>query len=167
MMRTPCIAAALLIAATAPAHAVFKCVSGGKTVYSQEPCSPDAQQIDLTPPRGYPPASPVPGNRSADAQRVLADMEKSRRLRNIDLDIQTAERQIFRLRTELSADLDRMSERQRRAANNLAGATLEGSISAEKQAAMTRFQTEIGIEQSKIDALRAERAALTSAPTPP
>lgn len=47
-MKTAMIAVALSLLCSAAAQAqVFKCVEGGKTVYSQEPCSTKAQELDI------------------------------------------------------------------------------------------------------------------------
>lgn len=163
MSRAPLIAAsALCLAMISPAHAMYKCVIAGTVTYSQEPCAENATPIQVAPARGRAPAPQAEGDRSGLERQVVADMEKSRRLRNIDFDIDRAEREITRLRSRMDSDLAGLRARQRDAANNLAGATLEGSISTEMQAVVARYRSEIDVQQAEIAALRAERTALTA-----
>lgn len=70
------------------------------------------------------------------------------------------ERQIERYQKDMDAELAALRNAKDAAANNLAGATWEQSLSTEMQAVTTKYQTKIKIAQDKIATLREELKAL-------
>ena len=84
----PTVIAMLLVPVAAYAQ-VFKCQEGGRTVYSQEPCSPRAEVIDATPATGGYDASAAADRRAQNAriglQNNLTDLERDTNRRIGDL----------------------------------------------------------------------------------
>ncbi|MDD3610100.1 MAG: DUF4124 domain-containing protein [Halothiobacillaceae bacterium] len=159
-MKTLAIAAALLLTASAPAHAVYKCVVNGKTVFSQTPCAEDAEQIELKVVR---PTDEQIAQQAQIGQRY----DKMSTGYALDRQIQTLEQKIGARRAELDrlrATRDRQLSALRRmkdhANNNLAGATWEGSLSDEMQAINQKFDTDARLLTDEIAALNAEKSAL-------
>lgn len=164
-MKRHILAAAIMAAASLPAGAVYKCVIDGRTTYSQEPCAPSAAEIDTTPARGH--AAPTEADKGgARTAAVAADLADARKLRDIGFDIDATERRIASLRDQMSRDLGAIRDRKRHASNNLSGAMWEQSLSTEMQATTARYQAEISVEQSRLDALRSEQTALKQRPKP-
>jgi hypothetical protein len=63
-----------LFAAALPAHAqVYKCVDGGRTVYSQTPCPANAQSTTIT---RNAPSAPAPGDAKSAAPKSTAEQEQ-------------------------------------------------------------------------------------------
>jgi len=78
MTRIPLVFAAVF-AASLPAHAqVYKCVEGGRTIYSQTPCPADSQSTTI---RRSAPSSPAPGETKSDAPATSLDQEQAFRKR--------------------------------------------------------------------------------------
>lgn len=144
---------ALLTAVPAGAQ-VYKCKEGATTVFSATPCATDARQIDVRPAsgagRGASPApvtagkpeagtatttAPAPG--SAAAMRRQADqMQAERELRD-------AQAQREKLVRDRENELEAQRQKKRLANNNLAGATLLQSISAEMQVISDNYAEKI------------------------
>ena len=78
MIRTS-LALAAVLATALPAHAqVYKCVDGGRTVYSQTPCPSSAQSTTIT---RSAPTTPPPGEAKTGAPKSTADQEQAFRKR--------------------------------------------------------------------------------------
>ncbi|MCB1890369.1 MAG: DUF4124 domain-containing protein [Rhodocyclaceae bacterium] len=136
-----------------PAFAVFKCVENGRTTYSDEPCGTAAEKIDTTPARGY--ASEARARETtADLQARADGMRRERIARDLAYEIRNAELNIESLQDRMAAELDALRSKKSRAANNLAGAAWEQSISTEMQAVATRYQADIAAERARMADMR-------------
>lgn len=146
------IATAAVFAAVPASAQVYKCKEGATTVFSATPCATDARQIDVRPAsgagRGTAPApvagkpevgaaAPAPAPGSAAAMRRQADqMQAERELR----DAQALREKLVRDREN---ELEAQRQKKLRANNNLAGATLLQSISAEMQVISDNYAEKI------------------------
>lgn len=145
--------ASLALLTAVPAWAqVYKCKDGATTVFSATPCATDARQIDVRPasgagrgaaaatattgkPEAGTAAAPAPG--SAAAMRRQADqMQAERELRD-------AQAQREKLVRDRENELEAQRQKKRLANNNLAGATLLQSISAEMQVISDNYAEKI------------------------
>lgn len=156
-MRTLIPLAALLLALPAAAQ-VNKCVIDGKTVYQAAPCPQGAKAATLK----Y--RHDIAEDDAKAAREDFLAREKARqtadRRLSIEREMSALERQIERYQKDMDAELAALRNAKGAAANNLAGATWEQSLSTEMQAVTTKYQTKIKIAQDKIATLREELKAL-------
>ena len=173
-------AIALLIAASTPAWAIYKCDDGtGKQVFQDRPCtSGKSSTVEVKPASGHaskpsqganaapvtsaadtPTAKPMT---EADRLNAQADVIRKRaRLRDInDLYLNGAYINVERVQSKCRNEMDALSVKKRSSMNNLAGATWEQSISAEMQAVATRCQAEQQTAQNELDRIRNEKTQL-------
>lgn len=162
----------LLIAAALPAQAqVYKCRVGGTTVFSGQPCEPDAQLIDVRPASGAAPSiAPAPNmptspaiNASNNPQAVVARMGRERALRELDARIDAARSSVTAEEAQMSREVAALRAQKARANNNLAGAMWEQSISQEMGAVVARYDVRIREMREEIKRLEGEREALRTA----
>lgn len=173
---TSAIIAAVLIVSTTPALAINKCKIDGRTVFQDAPC-PDGtgSAITVRPASGYSPPAIAPGPEnsaqpsqtapgapaSTDDMRTRAEaLEKERRGREIDHQIKIVEQRLKNLERQQAGELAALSRKKNRAANNLAGAQWETSISQEQQAVMSKYESLMKNERSKIEMLIEQRGRL-------
>lgn len=173
-------AVALLLAASTPAWAIYKCDDGtGKQVFQDRPCATGkSSTVEVRPASGHAPkpasaaSAPMaadPGTAPAakpmtEAERINAQtdrMRKSGRLKDInELYLGGAYDNIQRVQAKCRKEMDALSLKKTSAMNNLAGATWEQSISAEMQAVATRCQAEQQTAQNELERLRSEKTQL-------
>lgn len=137
---------ALLAATSASAQTLYKCVDAGVTTYAERPCGKSAVLISGAAPAGEARATAPTASRTEQRQAQLAEFARQRRLRELDTEIDDAERQ-------LDADLDRLRRRQRYFSDEIAAATWSNGVAIEMQAVTAKGS-------ARIDALRRERASL-------
>lgn len=118
------------------ASAQYKCVdAAGKTSFQQTPCSPEqrASKIEI---RQAPTSAPatatvVPTDRTKQPktveQRMIAKLEKERRIKELEDRIAGLDNQIVRRSEQMDIDIQRLRATKSYAKNNLAGATWEQS----------------------------------------
>lgn len=165
--------ASLLAAAGAAQAQVYQCPGpDGRKVFQQSPCA-GGQKIEVKPASGpsgsgvlASPVAPAAAGLSAD-ERVLATMQRDRqarerqyRIQDIQAAIAQTEQTIAQRNAQMSAELDRLSRRKAMASNNLAGATLEHSISAEMQAVTQKYKTLNEADFERLRVLRSELEAI-------
>jgi predicted RNase H-like nuclease (RuvC/YqgF family) len=126
---------------------IYKCVNEGKTTFSQLPCGETAQVVTVKPSKR---------NESSTASREI--YTKQLNAIEIRIEIKKLEREISQLRTKkrsllrtMDAELATLRQKKQTAANNLAGATWEASISSEMQSVSHSYKTKIETTQSRID----------------
>jgi hypothetical protein len=147
-------------------HAVFKCTERGVTVFQDAPCTNGGGEIRVKPASGHAPLSqsvqsqPSVGA-SNDPVASLKRVQGERRVTEIGYEIKASERRIEDARERMDAEIATARESKRRANNNLAGATWEQSLSAEMQAATSRFQAVADAENVKIKSLKDERTKVS------
>ncbi len=170
-MKALAIAATLLLTASAPAHAVYKCVVNGKTVFSQTPCAEDAEQIE---PKVIHPTDEQIAQQAQISQRydkLSTGYALDRQIQALEQKISAHRTELNRLRATRDRQLSALRHMKNHANNNLAGATWEGALSEEMQAINQKFDTDARLLTDEIAALNAEKSALvlekTKLATPP
>lgn len=160
-MKISIFAVVLLLAASAHAE-VYKCVENGKQVFSDQPCSKDAQKLNVKPASGA--AADSAAQQPANASESSADFVKKTDLavkrRILDEDIYRKEQRIKGIREEMEAKLEALRQKKRQANNNLAGAVWEQSISDEMVATANSYDTKLRTAERELSDLRARRSAL-------
>lgn len=163
------VALAILAALPPPAAAqVYKCKIGGTTVFSGQPCQPDAKPIDVRPASGNAPAPTIarPGatpptiSSASNPQAVHARMERDRRIRDLDYDIAARRSRINEEQSAMDRDLAALRAQKSRATNNLAGATWEKSISEEMNAVVARYNVRIRALEGDVARMESERGRM-------
>lgn len=171
----PALIAAALTAIAMPSAAINKCNIDGRVVFQDTPCPEGTGgAITVRPasgsvsePGGDPDAPSSNDSSAATAPSSSSDMreraealEKERKGREIDHQIKIVEQRIKGLERKQAAELAALSSKKQHSRNNLAGATWEASISQEQQAVMSRYESLMKNERSKIEQLIAQRARL-------
>lgn len=150
------------------AQAQFKCVGPGGTVsFQQMPCasSHKGQSLQLRDARPQPVPEVDPGG-APKKPKLLPDeiivqrMQRERRLRELDQEIESLEKDLAWRSGAMERELSVLQTRRQSAMNNLAGATLEQSISTEMLAVAQKHQALSGITNERLKMLRTERAGL-------
>lgn len=156
-MRKSLVLCCLLVALPAAAQ-VNKCVVDGKVVYQAAPCKTGTQKAVIMPRHDI----AEDDAKMAREKFLEADGARKQRDKKASVDDQIAwnERQIAEYQKAMDAELAALKASKTQAANNLAGATYEQSISTEMQAVTAKYQTKIQAAQEKIKSLRKERESL-------
>jgi hypothetical protein len=169
-------AAFLLAFACSGATAQYKCVDAkGNTSFQQTPCPASAKEQKVRVFSGEaqrqttPRASPVPPQLSAD-QRILANIQRERRLEDRAQAIDNLERQINYIESvidkrniQLASEIAALQHKKTYAKNNLAGATWEQSISTEMQAVTQKYKAMNDVDFEKLKQTRSQLEAVKSA----
>lgn len=167
-----CVAAAVALTALTAQAQVYKCKVDGKTVFSDQPCAPDAKQINVRPAAGYSPTAPTPGsvntnpssiNSSNNPQAVVARMQHEIALRDADQKIQSLRAKITEEQDSMNREVAALRNQKSRANNNLAGATWEQAITGEMSAVVARYDVRIRALESEIKQAEDERSRLLAA----
>lgn len=135
---------------------VYKCEVNGVLTFSQKPCADDAQLTNYTiTPTPAQPANPnqtpQPTENHAEVNARIAESIRQRNI-NIEITKKTAERN--RKMRERDQRIAQLRRTKRSAANNLAGATWEESLSKEMTAIAMQYDTDIRSLDTQIDRLR-------------
>lgn len=166
-MRVFVLAAALTAWTTAVgAGEVYKCVEDGKTVFQDVPCSGSGAKVSVKPanaPTSPATDSPAPKDSAPPSQTALSKlkqnveaMENERRQRENEYEIRGLENDIYSYESRMEIELTALQRKKAYAANNLAGATWEQSISTEMEAVSEKYRTRIQIAQDRITQLERE-----------
>ena len=132
---------------------VYRCEKDGQTVFSDSPCGDNAENLgDVTAPK---PGGDF-GSGLSENERNLRKAEGS--LESINRKIDRAKDKRSDLRSEMDAKLDAVEARQRRANNNLAGATLEQSLAQEKRNIQDRYRSRIEEVNNTLERLQERRS---------
>ncbi|MFM5797821.1 DUF4124 domain-containing protein [Aeromonas caviae] len=138
----------LIAAAPLYSHAeIYKCTINGSVTFSDIPCTNNAKPIEVN---VYIPPEDIVTKANQQTQDIEQGLATSKRLRQID----TLQREIETKKLKRDNELRALRTKKGLAANNLAGATWENSISAEMQAVTIRYQGEIDALNSQIAALQ-------------
>lgn len=175
-MRHLLAAVAVLCLAPSASWAINKCIGlDGKTVFQDAPCAPGrGGQIEVKPASGHapPPMTAAPTATSAaslpapqtEIERIRALSRKlNRENRLMTLEnraIPDARAAIDNQRIQCEREQAALRQRKMAAANNLAGATWEQSISEEMSAAARRCDTEIRFRMSQLESLQKEQSEI-------
>lgn len=148
--------------------AQYKCVSpGGGVAFQQTPCATGTQEQKLVIRSSEVPTQPAPVSskplpQNVD-QRMAASLGQERRVRELQQSIADTEGAMVQRSAQMSRELDILRAKKGYAANNLAGATWEQSISTEMQAVTQKHKTMNDLDQARIKQLRVELAAAQQA----
>ncbi|MBV1920419.1 MAG: DUF4124 domain-containing protein [Pseudomonadales bacterium] len=151
MLRKAVLILALSIVSSVEATSIYKCIGeNGRTEFSQSPCSDSAEHLIIDVPK-------IGTAGSTNARKVVDDIEKSNRLREIDRETKKLEKEISNYQKEMDSEIRRLRNKKQYAANNLAGATWEESISTEMSAIVASIKTKIDAAREKIKSLKDEK----------
>jgi len=151
MLKRATLISILACIGSVEATSIYKCIgSNGRVEFSQSPCSDSAEHLVIDVPN-------IGTAGSTNARVVLDDIEKSNRLREIDREIKKLEKEISRHQDEMDYEIQRLRDKKMYAANNLAGATWEESISTEMNAIVASIKTKIDAARAKIQSLTEEK----------
>ncbi len=144
---------------TVTAHAaIYKCVIDGETVFSERPCASNAKEVQIRvhrPDQSVLQESTERANSIAEHERVLRE---DRRRREVQREIDELESRIRIAQRNMDAEHAALRARKSKAANNLAGATLEHGIAEEMQAVTAKYQARIDAAQARLKQLYAEQS---------
>ncbi len=156
MLRKVVLISVLIGINSVEAASIYKCVGeNGRIEFSQSPCSDTAEPLIINVPK-------IGTSGSTNAREVLNDIEKSNRLRDIERETKKLEKRINSYQSEMDSEIRRLRDKKMYAANNLAGATWEESISTEMSAIVASIKTKIDAARAKIQSLKEEKERNTS-----
>lgn len=158
LLQVPFFVFALFFPLTAAvAQDAYRCKVNGAFVYQDQPCA-NMRQAAASHPSSVPRAAePVAAANDLDRQKAfIASQEKNRRIATIKDEIEMLEQQNINAAAHRDGDLANLQARKRLANNNLAGATLENSISVEMQAVTERYAADQAGRNERLRALRDE-----------
>lgn len=151
----------LAVVLSAPAMAQYKCVKGGVTMYQDAPCKlpGDMGQGTAAQASQQGQAAPPVAQTNAASQQEAARLKAFFAQRDDDRrreKIATLEREVVSLQSSMDRELALLRLKKSTAANNLAGATWEQSISTEMQAVTARYQEQISAKREQIKVIQGE-----------
>ncbi len=156
MLKEAVLILALSIVSSVEATSIYKCIGeNGRTEFSQSPCSDSAEHLIIDVPK-------IGTAGSTNARKVVDDIEKSNRLREINRETKKLEKEISNYQKEMDSEIRRLRDKKLYAANNLAGATWEESISTEMGAIVESIKTKIDAAREKIKSLKDEKERNTT-----
>lgn len=131
------------ISATAMAD-IYKCKdANGRTTFSQLPCAPDAQKVIVK--------TTEPSESDREQTRETLDKNNAMIKENEESrQIASARNRVDTLINEREAKLSQLRIKKLYAANNLAGATWEKSISDEMQAVTEKYNADIDAARQRV-----------------
>lgn len=153
-MRPGFIAVVMLGLAAPAAGQIYRCDTPAGTVFSQVPCAPEAEKVEVEA-RPYDPTAAAEAELRA-AQRAASFRESVDQAR-IDTRVRNLQRQILEAQSARGAALARIRARRSTAANNQAGATFLQSLAAEEQAVISRYGSQIEMLRAEIRELERSR----------
>lgn len=152
----------LLVFASATQAQVYKCIVDGVTKFSQKPCDDDAEPYEVK--HSQPLVNQVEqartgqpnlynaqstGNRTELEERRISILK-----RNLNIELVRLDARKSRLTEQRNSDLARVRAQKNRAANNLAGAVWEDSLSSEMSAINQRYDSDIREINREIDSIK-------------
>ncbi len=160
-MKQILVLAALCCAFPAIAQ-IYKCKDGATTVFSAQPCAPNAQAVDVRPasgagrhnPQPETAARPVGDSAGSTAERIRRQADSMQLERELK-DAQALRDKLVRDRED---ELDALRRKKPMANNNLAGATWLQSISAEMQVVSDNYAERIRDVDARIAQYKAKVA---------
>lgn len=151
-----------------PALAVNKCVDeNGKVSYQNSPCPTNSRESEIAVPKKVDTSTPSASTPASSSEEEVAriqqqanQMERERKLQEIDREISRIEGRIIDYRSEMDNEIAKLKAKKQFANNDLAGATWEQSISTEMAAISQKYDALIRNEQDRISRLRSDADAL-------
>jgi hypothetical protein len=137
--------------------AIFKCVIDGVPTFSQQPCSENAQMVQI---------KVAPSNRKTtttqSSELHQTSVSDYLEISSLKRQIKEHQRKIKKYKNQMDSELSVLRKKERTAANNLAGATYLSSISTEMNAVVKRYSGLISTEQKQVDRFKAQLVDSTS-----
>jgi len=154
MRKIAAITAAALLITTQASAGIYKCTIDGETIFSQQPCSANAEEITVK--THEPSADEIEqaAERRSRLEENNTTSASDRKRREAEIKIKNAEKRIATYQKKMESELAALAKKKEAANNNLAGATYEQSISTEMEAASKKWTAKIDAEQVKIERLR-------------
>lgn len=94
---------------------------------------------------------------------MVRKMERDRKVLELDREIERAELAMNNRNSQMAGEMEALRSRKALARNNLAGATLEQSISTEMQAFATKYKAMNDVDIEQLKQLRPQREAMRQA----
>lgn len=138
---------------------IFKCNENGKVVFADRPCGAAAEKITVV---TTPQTSSGSSMASDGIKEMSATLSRDRRIKEVDREIQVLQDNIQTNSANREIELQNLRNKKGYAANNLAGATWEQSISTEMEAVMSKYASKIDMINRQIDRLERERTQLSA-----
>lgn len=127
--------------------AIFKCEVDGKVSFSQQSCGDSAEEILVK--KSQPPRKQESSSYEA-TKMYVAEGERRREIKRLKKDNEDLEFAIDRYERAMDDELQALSRKKQRAANNSAGALWEQSISQEMNAITGKYNGKIQSANAKI-----------------
>ncbi|MEH6347451.1 MAG: DUF4124 domain-containing protein [Bermanella sp.] len=128
---------------------IYKCVIDGKTTFSGEPCSDNAEKVNIQ--------IRKPKKKDVDLVNSRnARISKALNIKRIEGKIEKSEKKVEAFQLSMDRDTKKLELKKSYANNNLAGATWENSISTEIRAVIEKYKFKITSEEDKINAYRTQ-----------
>lgn len=149
-------------------QAQFKCTSAsGAVSFQQTPCGGSdrrAERLDIRPAAGpsvsSPPPDPLavatPSVKENVDVRMAKQMERERLIREKEAEIVQFSELMARRSALMEQELASLRARKMKANNNLAGATLEQSISIEMSTVVEKYKVQQGVDGERLKAMSVE-----------
>lgn len=149
------------------AHAeIFKCVEGGKTVFSQQPCGNGSVTVKPKFVEASPEAVEERKAATKQIQGSSANIDREHRMMEIDRQLLDLDNEENRIQQDRVLELKKLEIKGSFANNNLAGATWQQSLAMEMQAVNGKYDSALGLVSSRREALIREREKLQAKVTP-
>ena len=149
---------AMVLLLSSPLHAmsVYKCEIEDVIIFSQQPCSTQAEEVRID----YIRADELEARRLRQETQTQharsGEIAVERRIREIETRIDAENRVINRLQRERDRDLNALRNRQAEASDNLAGAAYRQSLAGEMQAVNQRYDSLVAQRQATIQRLQTD-----------
>jgi hypothetical protein len=116
--------------------AIYKCNIDGQAVFSQIPCAADAEEVVI---KVQPKMGSNASKAASEKLQQLDENEKRRELDRAKYDLRKTKRKITKYEKNMKKKLATLRGKKKLAANNLAGAQWESSISEEMSAVTSQY----------------------------
>ena len=159
-MKSLALITALLLLPHALYAQVYRCVVDDEVIYTQHPCAEDAEVIEIRP---HQPDTHETWRLEEETTRLRAlseEMERQRRIREIDRQIEGLMRANNELAQQAEQELSDLRAQQRRAEITMAPRQTQQDIAARMEAVNRRVEGQVRSNQQRIERLRAEQASL-------
>lgn len=141
---------------------IYKCKGPKGIVFSQTPCSGDAEKIELKSPGA------ISGSlKQRTSMKDAGDkLYRSNRLSDIKREISDYNDDIERYQAQMDLDMARLKHSMVYSTNSLAGATRDQQLATQMQGIVSKYQSKIDMANRSIDRLIAEKEGIMKVDVP-
>lgn len=166
-VRPLAIAAAFSVGLSTAHAQIYSCQVGNKKIFSDQPCSADAQTLEVRP--GAIDPLPTGANEAAMARIKAIDAENARQghrraVRDSQYAIESAQRAIAELNAEMDHELAELRRQSQLTTNDIEGAARRLALSNEMEAVARQYQNKMVVAADRLQQLRAQHARLVANP---